>query len=138
MPTPRGGGQVPYLALEGISGGLTNTGMLEASNGVHLYINGVTVGNAGGGTITASGASPARYNCCNNTTIQGGTLTNKPAPLWDSSGYTAILDGSTGAGAITINGTYTSGLEHVTYRPGDDQQQQQFPVECGVAASKPD
>ena len=38
------------LTLESMTGGLTNTGMLEASNGGTLYIDGVTVNNAGGGT----------------------------------------------------------------------------------------
>ena len=62
------------LILEGMSGGLTNTGILEASNGGILQINGVTVNNAGGGTITANAGSTVQL--FGNTVIQGGVLTN--------------------------------------------------------------
>ena len=62
------------LILEGMSGGLTNTGILEASNGGILQINGVTVNNAGGGTITANAGSAVQL--FGNTVIQGGVLTN--------------------------------------------------------------
>ncbi|HMK28295.1 MAG TPA: PEP-CTERM sorting domain-containing protein, partial [Terriglobales bacterium] len=48
--------------------------------------------------------------------IQGGTLNNNSGAFFGTpSGNTAFLDGSTGAGAITINGTYTSDLNTNTY-----------------------
>ena len=112
-----------------MTNGLNNTGgTLEASNGGTLYFDGVTVNNTGA-NITANAGSTVQF--VGNTTIQGGTLTNNGTFLGTPNGNQAILDGSTGAGAITINGTYTNGVGSTTYISGDDQQQQQFPVECG-------
>ena len=111
-----GGGQVPYLILQGLSG-LTNTGLLEATNSGVLGINGVAVNNTGG-NITANGAG-ATVQLYGGTQIQGGTLTNNGGAFFGTpSGNTAVLDGSTGAGAVTINGTYTSDLNSATYLLG--------------------
>ncbi|MDR3414342.1 MAG: hypothetical protein P4L87_25840, partial [Formivibrio sp.] len=85
------------LYLESMSGGLTNTAILEASSGGTLYIDGVTVNNAGGGTITANAGSTVQL--LGNTTIQGGTLTNNGSFFGTPDGNSAILDGSTAAGA---------------------------------------
>ena len=104
------------LTLESMTGGLTNTGMLEASNGGTLYFDGVTVNNAGGGTITANAGSTVQL--VGGTTIQGGTLTNNGSFFGTPAGNSALLDGSTAAGAITINGTYTSGNGSGTYLLG--------------------
>jgi hypothetical protein len=41
-----------------------------------------------------------------STAIRGGTLNQINGFLGTPQGNTAILDGSTGAGAVTINGTY--------------------------------
>ena len=49
-----------------------------------------------------------------NATIQGGTLNNNGGTLGTLAGNEATLDGSTGAGAVTINGTYTSDLSSNT------------------------
>ncbi|MGA9565706.1 MAG: hypothetical protein WBS19_09310, partial [Candidatus Korobacteraceae bacterium] len=92
------------LFLESITGALTNTAILEASNGGTLNIDGITVNNAGGGSITANAGSTVVL--IGNTTIQGGTLNNNGTFLGTPNGNSAILDGSTGAGAITLNGTY--------------------------------
>jgi len=51
--------------------------------------------------------------------IQGGTLTNNGGAFFGTpASNTAYLDGSTGAGAVTINGTYTSDLNSTTYLLG--------------------
>ena len=114
------------LSLESMSGGLTNTAILEASNGGTLYIDGVTVNNAGGGTITANAGSTVQL--LGNTTIQGGTLTNNGSFFGTPDGNSAILDGSTAAGAITINGTYTNGNGSTTYVLGTINNNNNFLV----------
>jgi hypothetical protein len=119
-----GSGQT--LTLESMSGGLTNTGMLEASNGGTLYFDAVTVNNAGGGTITANAGSTVQF--VGNPTIQGGTLTNNGTFFGTPDGNSAILDGSTAAGAITINGTYTNGNASTTYILGTINNNNNFLV----------
>ncbi len=114
------------LTLDSMTGGLTNTGMLEASNGGTLYIDAVTVNNAGGGTITANAGSTVQL--VGNTTIQGGTLTNNGSFFGTPDGNSAILDGSTAAGAITINGTYTNGNGSDTYLLGTINNNNNFLV----------
>jgi hypothetical protein len=94
------------LTLNG-GGGVTNTGLLEATRGGILAIN-TTVNNAGG-NITANGATVEVVNA----TIQGGTLNNTAGTLETPGGVSATLDGSTASGAVTLNGTY-SGLEGST------------------------
>ena len=117
------------LLLDGMSSGLTNTGVLEASNGGILQIQGVTVNNAGGGTITANAGSVVQLY--GNTVIQGGVLANNGSFFGTPGGNSAYLDGSTGAGAITIHGTYTSDFNSDTYLLGTINRQEQFPVERG-------
>ena len=122
-----GGAQITTLTLQGL-GGLTNTGLLEATNSGYLNINGVTVNNAGG-NITANGAS-AGVQLFGNTVIQGGTLNNNGGAFFGTpTGYNAFLDGSTIAGPITINGTYTSDLSINHLPPWHYQQQEQLPGE---------
>jgi len=97
------------------SGGVTNTALLEASNGGTLQIQGITVNNAGGNITANSGSTVQVFG---NTHIQGGTLNNNGAFFGTPQGNIAFLDGSTGAGAVTINGTYTSDLNTDTYLLG--------------------
>ncbi len=101
------------LLLNG--GGVTNTNLLEASSGGYLQISGLTVNNSGG-NITANGSSNVQL--LNGASIQGGTLTNNGNFFGTLTGHSASLDGSTGAGAITLNGTYTSDLNTNTYLLG--------------------
>ena len=90
---------------------------MEATNSGVLNINGVVVNNAGG-TITANGGGAA-VQLYGNTQIQGGTLTNNGGAFFGTpTGNIAFLDGSTGAGAVTLNGTYTSDLNTTTYLLG--------------------
>ena len=104
------------LLLDG-SGGITNTSLLEASNGGILQLDAVTVNNAGG-NITANGAG-ASVQLFGSAVIQGGTLNNNGGAFFGTpQGNVAYLDGSTGAGAVTINGTYTSDLNTDTYLRG--------------------
>jgi hypothetical protein len=90
------------LTLNG-GGGVTNTGLLEATKNGILGIN-TTIDNAGG-NITANGGTVEVYGA----TIQGGTLTNTGGGTLETpGGQGATLDGSTAAGAVTLNGTYSS------------------------------
>ena len=106
------GGQV--LLLNG-GGAVTNTNLLEATNGGFLQINGVTVDNAGG-NITADGGTVQLLAAAD---IQGGTLNAvNGGMLGTATGQQIILDGSTGAGAVNLNGTYTGGLNSLTFVKG--------------------
>ncbi len=102
------------LLLNG-SGGVTNTGLMEASGGGILQVASITVNN-GGGNITANAGSSVQI--FSSAHIQGGTLTNNGSFFGTPVGYVAYLDGSTGAGAVTINGTYTSDTNTETYLLG--------------------
>jgi fibronectin-binding autotransporter adhesin len=117
------------LILEGMSGGLTNTGILEASNGGILQINGVTVNNAGGGTITANAGTTVQLY--GSTVIQGGILTNNDSFFGTPINSVAYLDGSTGAGAITIHGTYTSDRNSDTHLLGTINNNNNFQLNAG-------
>ena len=117
------------LTLVSMTNGLNNTGgLLEASNGGTLYIDGVTVNNTGA-NITANAGSTVQL--VGNTTIQGGTLTNNGTFFGTPDGNGAILDGSTGAGAITINGTYTNGVGSNTYILGTINNNNNFQLNAG-------
>jgi hypothetical protein len=123
-----GNGVITTLTLESMAG-LTNQGLLEATNNGALLINGVTVSNAGA-NITANGPG-ASVQLYGGTTIQGGTLNNNGGWLGTVSGYNAYLDGST-AGAITLNGTYTSDLNTNTYLLGTINNKNNFQVNGGA------
>jgi len=104
------GGLSTVLTLNG-SGGVTNAGLLEATNSGVLQIQNMTVHNAAGtgGNITANGGTVL----VQNSTIQGGTLTNNGGTLETPGGFGGtVLDGRSvaqgGQGTLTINGTYTS------------------------------
>ena len=82
-----------------------------------MNIDAITVKNQGG-TIAANGAG-ATVQLYGNATIQGGTLTNNGGAFFGTpNGNSAILDGSTVPGAVTINGTYTNGNNSTTYLLG--------------------
>ena len=96
------------LLLNG-SGGITNSGLLEATNSGILNVDGGVVNNAGG-NITANGGTVQLYG---GTDIQGGTLNSlNSGTLGTPGGNTATLDGSTANGAVTLStgSTYTTGL----------------------------
>ncbi|MGD0842542.1 MAG: hypothetical protein ABSA32_15440 [Candidatus Acidiferrales bacterium] len=91
----------------GAAAGVTNSGLMEATNGGTLLISNVSpdVINAGG-NITANGGTVA----LSGETIQGGTLnqTNSGTLEALSGGVGLYLDGSNATyGAVTINGTFT-------------------------------
>src|SRR5271167_881313 len=102
------------LLLDG-SGGTTNSGLMEASNGGVLQIDGITVNNAGGNITANSGSTVQLFG---STVIQGGTLNNNGGTLGTPAGNVAYVDGSTGAGAVTINGTYLSDFGSDTFVAG--------------------
>ncbi len=102
------------LTLNG-SGGITNTGVLEASNGGVLQLAGVVVHNTGGNIKANAGSTVQLYG---DTQIQGGTLTNNGSFFGTPVNNVAFLDGSTAAGTVTINGTYTSDTNSETFLLG--------------------
>ena len=105
--------QALSLTLNG-SGGIVNTGLLEATNAGVLVINN-TVNNTGG-NITANGGTAAVVLA--GSTVQCGTLNTFNGGTMETSG-SAVLDGSTN-GAVTLSkgSTYTSPLSSTTYLLG--------------------
>jgi PEP-CTERM motif len=116
---------VSYLLFQ--SGAVTNQGLMEASGSGVLQINGDTVNNAGG-NITANGGTVQLFG---NAVIQGGTLTNNGGTLGTPTGNVAFLDGSTGAGAVTLNGTYTGDLGSQTHLLGTINNNNNFQLNGG-------
>jgi len=85
-------------------GRVNNAGLMEATNNGVLQLYDTDLYNSGG-SIAANGSGASVQ--LQGTVILGGTLTNNGgAFLGTSSGHAAALDGN--AGAITLNGTYTS------------------------------
>ena len=120
------------LNLLTMSSALNNAGgLLRASNGGILAINGITV--AGGGTITARTGGVVQL--FGNTTVQGGTLNNLGGTLGTPINSVATLDGSTGGGAITINGNYTNDVNADTHLLGTINNKNNFQVNGGSAAN---
>ena len=97
-----GGGTLNTVLQIDTAGAVSNAGLMEASNSGVLEITGTTVNNAGG-TIKPNSGAVVQLD--GGTVIQGGTLTNNGGTLQTVG--TATLDGSTSAGAVTLNGTYT-------------------------------
>ena len=103
------------LAVE--YGTVNNKGLMEATNNGVLTLYDTTVNNTGGGSIVANG--PGASVQLPYATIQGGTLNNNGGAFFGTpNGYWAVLDGSTGAGQITLKGTYTSDFNSSTYLYG--------------------
>jgi hypothetical protein len=103
-----GTGIATELTLNG-SGGITNTGLLEATNGNTLSIQ-TSVANANG-NITASGTNSVVS--LNDATISGGTLNSSGGGVISASNST-ILNGVTISSGSTVsapanNTTYISG-----------------------------
>jgi hypothetical protein len=110
------------LYIQPGAGGMTNTGVLEATNGGNLTLDGGTFTNTGG-TIEAVGSdssnNPSTVVLTNNVGITGGTLTTTGAGVIEvASGNQANLTGltiSSGSllnvinnGEINTNGTITN------------------------------
>lgn len=98
------------LTLNG-SGSVTNQNLLEATSGGTLSLQSGGGINNMGGNITANGGT---VQLLTGSTVTGGTLTNNGGTLETAAGNTTTLDGSTGAGAVTINGTYTASAGSTT------------------------
>src|ERR1022692_167377 len=120
------------LTLSNMSNGLTNGGLLEATGGGILQLDGVTVTNAGANITANSGSTVQLFG---NAVIQGGTLTNNGSFLGTPGGNVATLDGSTGAGAVTLNGTYTSDTGSNTYLLGTINNKGNFLLNGGSGAN---
>jgi hypothetical protein len=67
--------------------------------------------------------------------IQGGTLTNHGGTLGTPANNVATLDGSSGAGAVTINGTYTSDLNTQTTLLGTINNNNNFQLNGGAGTN---
>jgi hypothetical protein len=103
------------LSLQG--GAVTNAGVMEATGSGVLELYQTTVNNAGG-AITAVGSNASVW-LDNGAVVQGGTLTNNSGLFFGTpTSSSATLDGSTGAGAVTINGSYTNAFGSTTYLAG--------------------
>jgi hypothetical protein len=116
------------LVLNG-GGLITNSGLLEATNGGVLQIENVVANQ--GGNITANGGTVS-VNA--GGTIQGGTLNSLNGGwLGVNNGGTAVLDGSTSQGAITISpgSTWTSGNGSNTYVQGTFNNQGNIQINGG-------
>ena len=103
--TPEGG--TTTLTLDN-TGGVVNAvgtsgGLLEATGGGTLAIEAITVNNAHG--VITVGDSKSIVELAGGATVQGGTLNNTLGGTLETSGA-ATLDGSTAAGAVTIEGVY--------------------------------
>jgi hypothetical protein len=103
--------------------GIANRGLMEATGGGMLSICCSTIDNAGGtiaanagqvfvGLATVTGGTTEALNggtvLLAGTTIVGGTLKNMNGTIGTGCCIPATLDGSSVAGAVTIQGTYTS------------------------------
>jgi len=116
--------------LELYYGTFNNNGLIEATNNGNLQLYSTTVNNTGGGVVSANGpgASVSLYGA----TIQGGSLNNNSGAFVGTvSGYSAYLDGSTTAGALTLNGTYTANYNSNTYLYGTINNQGNLLVNGG-------
>jgi hypothetical protein len=91
------------LSMNVGNGGVTNTGLLEATNGGTLGLNN-TITNTGG-NITANGGTVSV-----DATITGGTLNTLGAGVMQSVGSGAKLNGVT----ISTGSTYTAALGTTT------------------------
>ena len=86
--------------------------------------------NNAGGNITANGAGASVY--IQSTSVAGGTLNGIAGGFIGSpTSYSATLDGSTGAGAVTVNGTYTVAPNSATYLYGSIVNKGNFQVNGG-------
>src|SRR5260370_26812036 len=89
------------------SGGTTNTGILEATAGGTLVLEGISGGNITntGGTIQAIGASGngAAVNLQNGITITGGTITSNSFGSFNIvNGPAPTLSGLTNTGTVNV------------------------------------
>jgi len=86
------------------SGGFTNTGILEATGGGSMILNGASLGAFAntGGTIQATGSGSV-ITLENNPVITGGTLTTSGGGLIQTpGGHAATLNSLTNSGTLAI------------------------------------
>jgi fibronectin-binding autotransporter adhesin len=95
------------LTLNG-SGGFTNNGLLEATSGGTLAIDGISIANSGA-TITAATGSALQLS---EATIVGGTINQLGTGTLVNENQTTF-DGSS-SGALTINGNLVAGAGTTT------------------------
>ena len=94
----------------------TNLGLLEATSGSTLQLNGATYINAAGSIIANGLGSTVQFT---SVTIQGGTLTTTGGGvLGTATSQTATLDGTAAHGTLTIQGIYTGANNSVTVLAG--------------------
>src|SRR5690349_7931556 len=89
-----------------LADGHTQGGTITALNGGLVALGASFRGE--GETVTAMNGGTVQLSA--GATISGGTLNNVSGTLGTLAHDTATLDGSTGFGAVTIQGTYTAGF----------------------------
>ena len=100
-------GTTVQFASQSITGG-----SVLATNSAQVHLG---TGTVTGATITASNSGSVLFY---GSDIQGGTLNNVSGTIGPALGYSVTLDGSTAAGAVTIQGTYTNGSTNLTVVQG--------------------
>ena len=93
-------GDQPTTLYIQASGGTTNTGTLEATNGGFLSLYGNTVTNTGAGKIVAGTGSTVYLN--GNVNVVGGSLTGTGTYIENGAGGYATLTGLTNASTVQI------------------------------------
>ncbi|MBC7368602.1 MAG: choice-of-anchor D domain-containing protein [Undibacterium sp.] len=119
-------------ALRFQSAPITNTGTMKASGGGVLSVSGGTVTNGGGTLASGAGSTVALSG---SVRVVGGTLNSNGGTLGTTAGNFAALDGSTGAGAITLQGTYTGAASSVTNLDGMIANQGDLLVKGGAGSN---
>jgi hypothetical protein len=95
------------LTLQPNSAGFTNEGLMEATAGGGMGLNGGSLTQTGG-TLLATGAG-SYIVLYNNVTVSGGTfITNGGGSIYTQSGYTAILSNVTIAAGSNYDGLNNS------------------------------
>ena len=97
------------LTIGGDGGAITDSGLMEATNGGTLSLASAAAINNAGGTISAIDPAKIASTVNVSTTIEGGTWTTTGVGVMQTVG-TATLDASS-HGAITLSdgSTYTAG-----------------------------
>src|SRR5712692_69191 len=105
------------------SGGTTNTGTIEATNGSTLILTGASGGNFTntGGTIKATGTNSV-VALESGVTVTGGTLTTSSGGVIETpGGHTATLSGLTNSGTYSVNDNSTTILQGTSTNTGSLQ-----------------
>ncbi len=113
-------GDQPTTLYIQASGGTTNTGTLEATNGGFLSLYGNTVTNTGAGKIVAGTGSTVYLN--GNVNVVGGSLTGTGTYIENGAGGYATLTGLTNASTVQITNNTELNLAGTIVNNGSIQE----------------